>query len=104
MRNGFLLKLRPGCSGEYRARHADIRPEMLRALRNAGVADYTIWLDSRSGLLFAQRRIDTPERLGSLRHDPAFRRWQEHMADLLEQEPDGSGPISIPLKEVFHME
>ena len=77
---------------------------MLRALRNAGVTDYTIWLDSHSGLLFAQRRIDTRERLAGLRQDTAFRRWQEHMADLLEQEPDGGGPVSIPLQELFHME
>lgn len=104
MRNGFLLKLRPGCAGEYRARHADIRPEMLRALRNAGVADYTIWLDSRSGMLFAQRSIDSSERLEELRRAPVFQRWQAHMADLLEQNPDGSGPVSVPLVELFHME
>ena len=104
MRNGFLLKLRPGCAEEYRVRHAAIQADVLRALRNAGVTDYTIWLDSHSGLLFALRRIDTRERLAGLRQDPAFRRWQEHMADLLEQEPDGGGPVSIPLQELFHME
>ena len=41
MRNGFLLKLRPGCAGEYRVRHAAIQADVLRALRNAGVTDYT---------------------------------------------------------------
>lgn len=104
MQNGFLMKLRPGCAGEYRTRHSAIWPEILRALRDAGVADYTIWLDPQSNTLFAQRRIDTPERLDDLRRNPAFRRWQEYMADLLEQNPDGSGPVSVPLEELFHME
>lgn len=98
------MKLRPGCAEEYRKRHAVIWPELLRSLYGASVSDYTIWLDSESGTLFAQRRIESPERLRCLREDPVFRRWQEFMADLLEQNPDGSGPIWCPLQEVFHMD
>ena len=104
MRNAFLLKLRPGCAEEYRRRHAAIWPDMLRALRNAGVANYTIWLDSRSGTLFAQRIVAAPERLDALRRDPVFQRWQESMAELLDPDPDGCGPVTVPLEELFHLD
>ncbi len=104
MRTAFQIKLRPGCAEEYRRRHAAIWPELLRSLRGAGVSDYTIWLDSESGTLFAQRRIESPEQFKCLREDPVFQRWQEFMEDLLEQNPDGSGALSCALQEVFHMD
>ena len=104
MRTAFQMKLRTGCAEEYRKRHAAIWPELLRSLREAGVSDYTIWLDAESGILFGQRRIESPERVCSLREDPVFRRWQKHMEDLLEQAADGSGPVWSSLQEVFHMD
>ena len=100
MRNAFLLKLRPGCAEEYRRRHAAIWPDMLRALRNAGVADYTIWLDTRSGTHYAAPRWGPRAR----RRDPVFQRWQESMAELLEPDPDGCGPSTVPLEELFHLD
>ena len=98
------MKLRPGCADEYRRRHAAIWPELLRSLREAGISDYTIWLEPESGTLFARRRMESPEQLKRLREDPVFRRWQEFMADLLEQNPDGSGPVWRSLQELFHMD
>ena len=98
------MKLRPGGAEEYRKRHAAIWPELLRSLRATGVSDYTIWLDPETETLFAQRQIESPQQLSSLPDDPVFRRWQEFMEDLLEQEPDGSGPAVSILQEIFHME
>ena len=104
MRTAFHMKLRPGCADEYRKRHAAIWPELLRNLREAGISDYTIWLEPESGMLFAQRRMESPDRVCALREDPVFRRWQEFMEDLLEQNPGGSGPLWSTLQEVFHMD
>ena len=104
MRSAFRMKLRPGCAEEYRKRHAAIWPELLRSLRATGISDYTIWLDPGTETLFAQRQIESPQRLSSLPDDPVFRRWQEFIEDLLEQEPDGSGPAVSILQEIFHME
>ena len=34
---------------------------------------------------------------------PVMRRWWEHMADIMETNPDGS-PVAVPLETVFHLE
>ena len=32
-----------------------------------------------------------------------MRRWWEHMADIMETNPDNS-PVAVPLETVFHLE
>ena len=43
-RVGFTMRLLPGREAEYRRRHAEVWPEMLDALKAAGVRDYWIFL------------------------------------------------------------
>ena len=41
----FRMNLFPGRAVEYRKRHDEIFPELKAALKDAGVSDYSIWLD-----------------------------------------------------------
>ena len=47
------MMLNPGQAEEYRQRHDEIWPQMLAALREAGISDYSIWLDPETNHLFA---------------------------------------------------
>jgi L-rhamnose mutarotase len=80
----FTLQVRPDRLDEYRARHASVWPEMLRALRNAGWRDYQLYLrddgllvgivetdDSVDGLAAAQAAMDRTE---------VSARWEAEMA------------------------
>ncbi|MFY1701913.1 L-rhamnose mutarotase [Micromonospora sp. WMMA1923] len=44
----YLYRLRPGAEAEYERRHAEVWPELLALLDDAGLYDYTIY---RHGLL-----------------------------------------------------
>ena len=44
-RIAFRMNLYPGQAAEYEKRHDEIFPELAKALKDAGVSDYTIWLD-----------------------------------------------------------
>ena len=44
-RNAFAIKLKPGYEAEYRKRHDEIWPELAAELTQAGVSDYSIFLD-----------------------------------------------------------
>ena len=44
MRTCFLLKVRPEKIEEYKVRHAEVWPEMLAALRQAGWRNYSLFL------------------------------------------------------------
>ena len=35
--------------------------------------------------------------------NPIVQKWWDYMADIMEVNPDNS-PVTIPLKEVFHMD
>ncbi len=44
-RNAFKMKLKPGFEAEYQKRHDEIWPELSKVLTEAGVSDYSIFLD-----------------------------------------------------------
>ena len=50
-RTAFRMNLHPGQAEEYEKRHDDF-PELVTALKEAGVSDYTIWLDPETHHLF----------------------------------------------------
>ena len=47
------MKLKPGFEAEYQKRHDDIWPELSKVLTDAGVSDYSIFLDADTRTLFA---------------------------------------------------
>jgi len=101
-RVGFSMRLKPGCADEYRRRHDAIWPDLRAALRQAGVADYSIFLAQDEITLFAVLKSADAAARAALPEDPVMRRWWAFMADLMETNPDGS-PVVEPLGEVFHM-
>ena len=54
----FTMQLKPGVAAEYERRHDDIWPELSALLTEAGIRDYSIYLNAASGVLFAvQKRV-----------------------------------------------
>lgn len=101
-RLSFVLRLKPQADPqEYERRHEEIWPEMLVALRKAGISNYSIYLADR--LLFSYMEADDPERtVQALANDPVVRRWQRYMAPMLEADPRNGFPELLP--EMFHMD
>ena len=48
----FRMTLYPGLAEQYEKRHDEIFPELAKALKDAGVSDYSIWHDPESNHLF----------------------------------------------------
>ncbi|GAB3453624.1 L-rhamnose mutarotase [Massilia terrae] len=98
----FRMKLKPGTVEEYRRRHDEIWPELARALRDAGVYDYSIFLDEETLHLFAVLKLWPDHKLGALPEQPVMQRWWDYMADLMEVEPS-KRPREWPLQQMFHL-
>ena len=97
------MKLNVGMKEEYRKRHNEIWPELVKLLKDTGVGNYSIFLDEETNTLFAyqeQSGESSSQDLGSLE---IVKKWWKYMADIMETNPDNS-PISIPLEQVFYME
>jgi len=102
-RIAFKMKLRPGCAQEYEKRHNLIWPALKTVLEEAGIYDYSIFLDEETNTLFAVQK--TKEKAGSqaLAQHEIVQQWWKYMSDIMETHADHS-PLSTPLKEVFRME
>lgn len=101
-RIAFKMKLFPGCEAEYKKRHDELWPELSALLKQAGVSEYSIFLDEETGSLFGFLKADDPKLLDSLPAQAIMQKWWAYMSDIMESNHDNS-PVSIPLKEVFYL-
>lgn len=104
-RFGRVLRLRPGAEAEYERQHAAVWPEVLQAIRESGIRNYSIyrygpWMFSYfemadgASLEEAGRVIAASEACG---------RWEKLMQTLQEPLPEStSGSWWVDMPEVFH--
>lgn len=102
-RFAFKMKLKPGFKEEYKKRHEKIWPELKKLLDDAGIRDYTIFLDEETNILFAVQKVVGESGSQDLGQTEIVQKWWAYMADIMDTNPDSS-PVSIPLEEVFHMD
>jgi L-rhamnose mutarotase len=102
-RYAWVAEVRPGYEEEYRRRHDEIWPEMVEALREAGVRNYSIF---RHGLtLFGYFETDDLEHTQRyLANSEVNRRWGESMVPVMKMEidPNTGFPYLLPLQ--WHMD
>lgn len=101
-RIAFKMKLFSGVKEEYKTRHDKIWPELKTLLTLSGIHDYSIFLDESTNSLFGVLKVENAEVLNSLPANAVMQKWWAYMKDLMECNDDNS-PVSIPLKEVFHL-
>ncbi|MDB2682394.1 L-rhamnose mutarotase [Opitutales bacterium] len=102
IRNAFKMKLKSGFEAEYQKRHDEIWPELSQVLAQAGVSEYSIFLDAETLSLFACWKLSDDHTTMDLPNDPIVKKWWAYMAEIMETNPDNS-PLCTQLREVFHM-
>ena len=103
-RFAFKMFLKPGYEEEYEKRHAQLWPELKKHIEESGVKNYSIFWDRDTNILFAYQEVDgefTSQDLEAA--DEITHRWWDYNADIMEVNPDNS-PVTIPIKEVFHLD
>jgi L-rhamnose mutarotase len=100
-RVGFVLVVKPDRIDEYVEAHREVWPEMLDALKGAGIRNYTIF---RAGThVFGYFETDDREATERfLAEQPVCARWQDRMAEYLVARVDDAGPT--PLEEIFRLD
>ena len=99
-RIAFRMNLNSGQALEYEKRHDEVFPELAKALKDAGVSDYSIWLDPETNHLFAILTRTADHSLDALPETEICKKWWAFMADIMETD-DKNVPTQIPLKQVF---
>lgn len=98
----FRMTLHPGQAAEYEKRHDEIFPDLVTALKAAGVSDYSIWLDPESHHLFGILTRADDHRMDALPETEVVKRWWAFMRDIMRSHPDNA-PVQVPLRRVFHL-
>ena len=100
-RFGFTLKIRPEMAADYRRHHAAVWPEMLDALRRAGIRNYTIFRHGTQ--MFGYFESDDLEAAARfMAEQDVSARWQDAMARLLEDRVPNEG--APRLVEIFRLD
>ena len=102
-RVAFKMKIKEGAKDEYIKRHDKIWPELIKEFEDAGICDYSIYLDEETNTLFAFQRVKDHNTVDKLANSEILKKWKAYMADLMEINPD-SPPKPALLTEVFHMD
>jgi L-rhamnose mutarotase len=97
----FRMQLKPGTIEEYRKRHDELWPDLAEALTNAGIFDYSIFLDEQSLSLFAVLKVKDGAPIAELPGQPVMKRWWDYMAPLMEVEA-GNRPREWALPQMFY--
>lgn len=95
------MKLKPGFEEEYKRRHDEIWPELEKVLSEAGIRNYTIFLDEKTLTLFAYQELE--DDYEDISTSPVVQKWWKYMKDIMETHSDFS-PVEQPLEEVFHLD
>jgi L-rhamnose mutarotase len=102
-RFGFKMKLIPGFRDEYRKRHGEIWPELVKMLKDQGIGNYSIFYDEETSILFAYQEQSGESSSQDLGTEEIVKKWWKYMADIMETNPDNS-PVTVPLEQVFFLE
>jgi L-rhamnose mutarotase len=100
-RRAFVLRVRPDAIDEYVEAHRHVWPELLAALRAAGIRNYTIYRHGNE--MFGYFESDDLEAAAAyMAAQEVNTRWQDAMAELLEERVPDGGPAA--LEEVFRLD
>ena len=103
IRRAFRMSVHPGQQAEYARRHQPIWRELEETLLAHGLRTYSIYLDPATDDLFAYAELESEERWAAVAATDVCQRWWHSMRDLMPSNADAS-PVSVELREVFHIE
>ena len=103
MRKSFKMKLYKGQEKEYEKRHNELWPEMKDMIHEFGGKNYSIFLDKDTNILYGYIEIESEELWTKSADTEICKKWWAYMADIMETNADNS-PVSVDLKEVFHLD
>ena len=77
-------------------------PDLKRLLKDAGIGEYSIFLDPHTNALFGVLKIEDATKLDELPANPVMQKWWNFMKDIMDTNADHS-PVSVPLEEIFYL-
>jgi L-rhamnose mutarotase len=100
-RSAFVLHVRPDKIDQYVEAHRQVWPQMLQALTDAGIRNYSIFRAGTDVFGYFESD-DLAKSEAHMAAQPVNTRWQDTMAPLLDQRVPDAGPPG--LEEIFRLD
>ena len=98
----FKMLLNSDQAEVYKKRHDEIWDDLVALLKDAGISDYSIFLDHETNILFAVLKRKTDHKMEELPKHEVMQRWWSFMGDIMVTLDDGA-PVVKPLEFMFNM-
>ena len=98
----FTFEIRPGTEGEYRRRHDAIWPELVDALRQAGISNNSIFRQGTTMIAYAECEPDAATAFGKVGGTDVNARWSRWFEGIIVQLTDAEGNL-FRAEEVWHL-
>jgi len=100
----FCLQVKPDRIEDYKARHRQVWPEMLTALRETGWGNYSLFLRPDGLLVGYLETEDFQKAVLGMQGREVNERWQREMAPFFASLEDAPDKAMTPLEEIFHLD
>lgn len=100
----FQLQVKPDRLTEYRERHVEVWPDMLRALDDAGWRNYSLFLRDDGLLIGYFETASMEEALAAMAATDVNARWQAEMGEFFEDLDLPPDQGFVRLTEVFNLQ
>lgn len=99
----FTFTLRPGSEAEYQRRHDEIWPEMVEALQQAGIHNYTLFRRGLDVIAYAECEPDAETAFAKIAATDVDARWSKWFTDVIERRYGDDGQ-PMTAQEVWHLD
>ena len=89
---------------EYIKRHDEIWPELVEVLREAGIKNYTIWLQGNDLFGYYECELGAEHAARVQNESPVVDKWNDYMKDVMTMVFDEVTGAQKPLRQVFLLE
>lgn len=99
----FTFEIREGTEAEYKRRHDEIWPELVAAIKDAGIRNYTLFRRGTTVMAYLECHPDIDTCFGILGETDVNARWSEWFEDIIVDLTDDNGDL-FWAQEVWHLD
>ena len=99
----FTFEIYPGKEAEYKRRHDEIWPELVAAIQDAGIKNYSLFRRGTQIIAYAECEPDAATAFGKVGATEVNARWAKWFEDVIVQLTDENGQL-FRVDEVWHLD
>ena len=99
----FTFELYPGKEAEYKQRHDQIWPEVVTAMRDAGIKNYSLFRRGTQIIAYGECYPDAATAFGTFGATEVYARWSAEFKAVIATFADDRGNI-FRADEVWHLD